>query len=54
MSEDERREAASKGGKAAHASGNANKFDSESGKRAGQIGGQSSGTQADFGEVENM
>jgi uncharacterized protein len=35
------REIASEGGKAAHRSGNANEFDSESGRRAGQKGGQS-------------
>ena len=41
MSEEERRRAASKGGKAAHESGNANEFDSESGREAGRKGGQS-------------
>jgi general stress protein YciG len=41
MSEERRREIASKGGKAAHQSGNANEFDSESGREAGRKGGQS-------------
>ncbi len=43
MSEEKRREIASKGGKAAHESGNANEFDSESGREAGRKGGQSRG-----------
>jgi general stress protein YciG len=41
MSEERRREIASKGGKAAHQSGNANEFDSETGREAGRKGGQS-------------
>ncbi len=40
MSEEERRRIASKGGKAAHESGNAHQFDSESGREAGRKGGQ--------------
>lgn len=43
MSEEKRREIASKGGKAAHESGNANEFDSESGREAGKKGGQAGG-----------
>lgn len=43
MDPEEQRKIASKGGKAAHASGNANQFDSESARRAGQKGGQASG-----------
>ena len=39
MSEEDRKKAASKGGKAAHESGNANEFDSESGREAGKKGG---------------
>lgn len=35
MDEDKQREIASKGGKAAHESGNAHEFDSEEAKRAG-------------------
>ena len=42
MSEEKRREIASKGGKAAHESGNANEFDSESGREAGRKGGKAS------------
>lgn len=40
MDPDKQREIASKGGKAAHASGNANEFDSESAREAGRRGGQ--------------
>lgn len=40
MSEEERKRIASKGGKAAHESGNAHEFDSESGREAGKKGGQ--------------
>ena len=43
MDPDKQREIASKGGKAAHESGNANEFDSESGREAGRKGGQASG-----------
>ena len=39
MSPEKRREIASKGGKAAHASGNANEFNSETGREAGRKGG---------------
>ena len=39
MSPERRREIASKGGKAAHASGNANEFNSETGREAGRKGG---------------
>jgi general stress protein YciG len=42
MDPEKQREIASKGGKAAHESGNANEFDSESGREAGRKGGQSS------------
>lgn len=42
MDPEKQREIASKGGRAAHASGNANEFDSESARRAGQKGGQAS------------
>ena len=40
MSEEKRREIASKGGKAAHMSGNANEFTSETGREAGRKGGE--------------
>jgi uncharacterized protein len=40
MPADRQREIASQGGKAAHASGRANTFDSDSARRAGKIGGQ--------------
>ena len=40
MDPEEQRKIASKGGKAAHASGNAHEFDSESGRRAGREGGR--------------
>ncbi len=43
MSEEERREIASKGGKAAHESGNAHEFDSQEAREAGRKGGQSRG-----------
>lgn len=43
MSEEERRRIASKGGKAAHESGKANKFTSETGAEAGSKGGQARG-----------
>jgi general stress protein YciG len=42
MDPEKQREIASKGGKAAHQSGNANQFDSESGREAGKKGGQAS------------
>ncbi|MEJ0002229.1 MAG: KGG domain-containing protein [bacterium] len=40
MDENEQREIASKGGKAAHQSGNAHEFDSEEAREAGRKGGQ--------------
>ena len=40
MSEEERRNIASKGGKAAHQSGNAHEWDSEEAREAGRRGGQ--------------
>lgn len=40
MDPEKQREIASKGGRAAHESGNANEFDSESGREAGRKGGQ--------------
>ena len=43
MDPEKQREIASKGGKAAHESGNANEFDSESAREAGRKGGQASG-----------
>ncbi len=43
MDPKKQREIASMGGKAAHASGNANEFDSESAREAGRKGGQASG-----------
>nr|WP_161962000.1 KGG domain-containing protein [Xanthomonas campestris] len=41
MDEDKQREIASKGGKAAHASGNAHEFESEEAREAGRKGGES-------------
>ncbi|AVQ06787.1 TPA: general stress protein [Xanthomonas vasicola pv. zeae] len=43
MDEDKQREIASKGGKAAHESGNAHEFSSEEAREAGKKGGQASG-----------
>ena len=43
MDEEKQREIASKGGKAAHASGNAHEFDSEEAREAGRKGGQARG-----------
>lgn len=40
MDQDRRREAASKGGRNAHAGGRAYEFDSDSGRSAGRKGGQ--------------
>lgn len=40
MDREKQREIASKGGKAAHMNGNANQFDSNSGREAGRKGGQ--------------
>lgn len=42
MDPKKQREIASKGGRASHESGNANEFDSESGREAGRKGGQAS------------
>lgn len=42
MDEDKQREIASKGGKAAHESGNAHEFDSNEAREAGRKGGQAS------------
>ncbi|MES2977448.1 MAG: KGG domain-containing protein [Pseudomonadota bacterium] len=43
MDPDKQREIASKGGKAAHESGNAHEFNSEEAREAGRKGGQASG-----------
>lgn len=43
MDEDRQREIASRGGKAAHASGRAHQFDSEEAREAGRKGGRASG-----------
>ena len=43
MDPEQQKEIASKGGKAAHESGNANEFDSEEAREAGRKGGESSG-----------
>lgn len=43
MDPEKQREIASKGGKAAHQSGNAHEFDSEEAREAGRKGGQNSG-----------
>ncbi len=43
MDEERKREIASKGGKAAHASGHAHEFTSEEAREAGRKGGQASG-----------
>lgn len=42
MDPEKQREIASKGGKAAHESGNAHEFDSEEAREAGRKGGQAS------------
>lgn len=42
MDPDKQRDIASKGGKAAHESGNAHEFNSEEAKKAGQKGGKAS------------
>lgn len=42
MDEEKQREIASRGGKAAHASGNAHEFDSEEAREAGRKGGLAS------------
>ena len=42
MDPEEQREIASKGGKAAHQSGNAHEFDSDEARRAGKKGGEAS------------
>lgn len=43
MDEEKQREIASKGGKAAHESGNAHEFDSREAREAGRKGGESRG-----------
>ena len=43
MDEEQQREIASKGGKAAHEKGTAHEFDSEEAREAGRKGGQASG-----------
>lgn len=50
MDPERQREIASEGGKAAHKSGNANQFDSESGRKAGQKGGQARSNSSDTSE----
>lgn len=50
MDPEKQREIASKGGKAAHESGNANQFDSDSAREAGRKGGQAGSGQR--GETE--
>jgi uncharacterized protein len=50
MDPEKQREIASKGGKAAHESGNANEFDSDSAREAGRKGGQASGQNRAGGE----
>ena len=42
MDPEQQREIASKGGQAAHQSGNAHEWDSEEAKEAGRLGGQNS------------
>jgi len=44
MDDEKKREIASKGGKAAHASGNAHEFNSEEAREAGRKGGQAKGS----------
>ena len=44
MDPEKKREIASKGGKAAHASGNAHEFTSEEAREAGRKGGQAKGS----------
>lgn len=51
MDEDERREIASKGGKAAHESGHAHEFDSEEAREAGRKGGLSRREENDESEI---
>jgi general stress protein YciG len=53
MSEEERREIASKGGKAAHEQGTAHEFDSEEAKKAGHKGGISQGQENNPGNFAN-
>jgi len=57
MDDDKQREIASKGGYAAHESGNAHEFDSEGAREAGKKGGQSrqgtGGSQASAQTEEN-
>lgn len=47
MNEDKQREIASKGGKAAHASGNAHEFTPEEAREAGRRGGKARGRDKD-------
>ena len=54
MDPNKQREIASKGGKAAHQSGNANEFDSESGREAGRKGGQARANNQGQTEGETM
>ncbi len=54
MDPNKQREIASKGGKAAHMSGNANEFDSESGREAGRKGGQARAGNQTPSEGETM
>jgi uncharacterized protein len=46
MDEEQQREIASKGGKAAHQSGNAHEFTSEEAREAGRKGGQARGNRS--------
>jgi uncharacterized protein len=46
MDDEKKREIASKGGKAAHASGNAHEFTSEEAREAGRKGGQAKGSRS--------
>lgn len=47
MDQKKRKDAASKGGKAAHEKGTANEFDSETGKEAGRKGGSAPRSEED-------
>jgi uncharacterized protein len=46
MDDEKKREIASKGGKAAHASGNAHEFTSQEAREAGRKGGQAKGSRS--------
>ena len=50
MDENQQAEISSKGGKAAHESGNAHEWNSEEAREAGRKGGQARGNQQDVGE----